>query len=297
MASRIDARQEDRDVIEYFRSLFGGSSSVASAAHPFLRLDNETPTRESRTSTSVRADAMAEHVASMLAAALMEDIPRETKATAMSYAQMYIRCLNEQAEVLFTYIVQSFSVHEDPKQRLLFFQVLENMFCAVTELGGIPLPRGFQLKFALLSFECLSETLFLQYVERGVIKVTTEVMCELQEQGLHERRPDFFYHLLCKLSESSAAAVLLNQPQPPPYLVEHFLSKCPQLLVSPKSLDLDTCCEDSPFIPLSLLIKLLQTQAQSHSQPGGAVEPGTVNALLLPHALNFSYLEPSICFQ
>lgn len=151
----------------------------------------------------------------MLTSEIMNLFAKESRPAAQGYAAAYMRCQNDQAEVLFTYIVQSFSERQEPRQRLLFFQALENMFCAVSELGGICVPRGFYQKFALLSFECLPESVFLQYVERGVIRITVEVVCELQERKLQETNPEFFFHLLCKLPSQSIIAVLLNQQRPP----------------------------------------------------------------------------------
>lgn len=121
--------------------------------------------------------------------------------------------------------------------------------------------------------------------------MTTEVLCELQERNVHESNPEFFYHLLCKLPAASLSTVLRNQPRPPRYLVDHFFSQNPQLLMSSSRIDLETC-EDSPFIPLSILLKSLQAQAQAMLADPSIQQDKHV----LPYALDFAYMMQSIDF-
>lgn len=150
---------EERDVIDYFKSLFGTSVPMAQAVHPYLQIAGDAPAVEQKLGPDGRPLPLdvSEQATNVLAAEILAAFPKESRSSALSFARAYIGCLNEQAEVLFTYVVQSFADREDPKQRLLFFQVLENMFCAISEIGAIVVPRGFHHKFAMLSFECLPE--------------------------------------------------------------------------------------------------------------------------------------------
>lgn len=164
-------------------------------------------------------------------------------------------------------ILEVFKKRDGAKQRARrdeanLFHVLENFLGALTEIGHIATPQKFDSLFSQLGCKFLSRQMFLQYMGRGLIKVTEDFVVELRAKRGHVKDPEFFYSCLFRLPFKTAVRLLSEGPQPPQkFFVEYtFTNSDPCLLVSQKSMTLDTDCEYSRFIPLSLFIKSLENQ-------------------------------------
>eukprot|EP00727_Mastigamoeba_balamuthi_P011810 m51a1_g7251 hypothetical protein (847) ;mRNA; r:141491-145268 len=261
--------EERGPFLGYLKSLFGGGGT------------SRIPTREEaqvQSLTAYRLDNLA---------------AKEDRARAAFYAQSFIKSRLmrsppgqvEEVRVIYHYIKQGAGDLSVIANKLVAFRTLENLYCAAAELA-IPLPADFEVLFSQLAFEVLSESVFLQYVERGVVQVTGELVGELQRRGVHESNARLFYHLLCRLPARSVVSAVLAQRQQrmPFFLVEHLLSTRPQLACSAAPVDL-AACEASQFIPLSLLLKVVDAQARPIVASGDACWAGVVE-----RASSFAYM-------
>lgn len=207
----------------------------------------------------------------------------DTDMSVQSYAEKYHSKQARHVEMLFSTIVDT--LPEDTgkrrKTRKLFF-ALECFQSAVTELGGIFLPHGFAKKFTKTGFYCLPKPLFLQYISRGLITVSKELVLTLYEKGAHKTDPEFFYTVLCGLPLYTAVDILLSDPQSPPpplFVVDHFLSRYPNVLPSAK-LELT---DNSPFFPLETLLLSLKkgvTNLRAYKLPPGITAPQNMRNFL-----------------
>lgn len=177
------------------------------------------------------------------------------------YAESYHEAQSKSVEVLFSTIVSALpddiGKKRSPRTRKLFL-VLERFLSAITELDDIFLPPGFDKKFSSIGYHCLPRPVFLQYIRRGLISVSKELVLAMYEKGVHKSDPDVFYSLLCGLPLYAAVDVLLSDPRNPPpplYLVEFFLSKYSKTLASSEH-ELNY---DSPFYPLEVFLLSLKS--------------------------------------
>eukprot|EP00727_Mastigamoeba_balamuthi_P005948 m51a1_g1973 hypothetical protein (834) ;mRNA; f:1102551-1105656 len=259
-----------QNLLVFFRTLFGSQPSrdPADMPHPFLVADGARGGEPHSSFERARYPEVEAQIAT-LAAALREHFPsKDDCARAGTYAEACIKCQIEQTEALDHLIALSFAERSStPRDKLSAFQTMEKLLCAITELQIIT-PRGFQLRFSQLAFDCLPESVFLQYVDRDVVRVTGELVAEMQKRGIHQSSPGVFYHVLCKLPLRAAVAALVSQGERmPQYVLEHALSAQPQLAMALGRVDLSSC-ERSPFIPLSLLLKVVaQQRGQMASAP------------------------------
>lgn len=144
------------------------------------------------------------------------------------------------------------------------FHFLENFLGALIELGRISIPQSFDPLFSRLGCKFLPRQMFLQYVNRGLIKITEDFVLGLQAKKTYEKDPEFFFSCLARLPIKTSTRLLLEAPYPPQkFFVEYvFSDNSPCLLVPLKSMTLDADCEYSRFIPLSLFIKSLEKQIE-----------------------------------
>jgi len=56
----------------------------------------------------------------------------------------------------------------------------ESFYCAVEELH-FPFPHGFHTKFAVFGLHCLPRYVFVQYIDRGVLRPTDSFMDHVQK--------------------------------------------------------------------------------------------------------------------
>lgn len=176
------------------------------------------------------------------------------------YAELYHAYQANFVKILFVIIVcilpVDLSAKRDPRARKLFL-VLERFRSAITELEGIFLPSGFEKKFTNIGYHCLPKPIFLQYISRGLITVTRDLVFTLYDSGVHKSDPDFFYIVFCGLPLYKSVGVFFSvpqQPQLPLFLVEFFINK---LQLSSN----DSTCEltnDSLFYPLETFVSSLK---------------------------------------
>ena len=162
------------------------------------------------------------------------------------------------------------------REEAALFHFLENFLGALIELGRISVPQSFDPIFSQLGCKFLPRQMFLQYVNRGLIKVTEDFVLGLQAKKTYEKDPEFFFSCLARLPISTATRLLLEAPYPPQkFFLEYvFSNNYPCLLLQVKSMTLDADCEYSRFIPLSLFIKSLEKQIEiTRSNYPGNLDP------------------------
>lgn len=194
--------------------------------------------------------------------------PRLKQEVAELCAITYVVIQDRVVQTVFRDIIQTLEDSEGlDKQRsrradARLFHVLENFLSAITEMGRIATPQNFDQMFSQLGYRCLSRQAFLQYAGRGLIKITEDFVTELRKKKVDQKDPEFFYSCLFRLSASCSLRLLLEGPRPPPkFFVEYTFAGGPlRVLASPEVMTLDTDCEHSRFIPLSLFIKSLEKQ-------------------------------------
>lgn len=176
------------------------------------------------------------------------------------YSEMYHASQTKNVEMLFSIIIDTLPDNDDKKcskNVRKLFSVLELFRGAVTELGDIFLPPGFEKKFTGIGYRCLPRSMFMQYISRGLMTVSKGFVLTLYEKGVHKSDPKFFYSMLCGLPLYTAVKIMLSDPQKPPpplYLVEFFLSKQYKTL-APSTKDFSS---DSPFYPLETFVLSLK---------------------------------------
>lgn len=180
------------------------------------------------------------------------------------YAELYHAYQANFAEMLFSIIVcilpVDLNAKRDPRLRKLFL-ALELFRSAITELDGTFLPSGFEKKFSDIGYHCLTKPIFLQYISRGLMTVSGELVFTLYDKGVHKSDPEFFYIVLCGLPLYKAVEVFLSDPQHPPpplFLVEFFIDK---LRCSSSSLTCDLT-KNSLFYPLETFVSSLKESAK-----------------------------------
>ncbi len=94
---------------------------------------------------------------------------RENKARCFAFAKDYRAVQRETVQELFRLICESTAKPNG------FFVSMEDLLQALDQLC-LPLPDGFQESFTVLALECLPKRLFLQYLERGVCKITPKLV-------------------------------------------------------------------------------------------------------------------------
>lgn len=196
-------------------------------------------------------------------------LPNSSRSRLMQWAQNYRDAQMVQVRRLYDHIYKSTTQASGEDMYYnnnsgTLFQLLERLYTAVEELA-FPFPRGFHTNFASLGFKCLPRGAFLQFVERGIITLTTTFLRELLVMPIEDW--DFKFQLLLRLRDSNKAIELIQQTEyaPPHLLVEGAISLLPvmQYMVMPadgEKNDMPTQFYDmemysnSSFIPLSSLL-------------------------------------------
>lgn len=192
-------------------------------------------------------------------------------ATAQGYAERAHETRAEVIDVLFANVVASLSDDGNnggPKKpslkqkraaharKMNMFVVLENLLNTIDELGGILYPSGFVKKFAYLGYECLSDLVFLQYVERGTIRITKDFVWTLYMRNVHVKKPKFFYRVVSRLPWYEMTEIVLSQPPPPMFMVDHCFSKNYKALTYDR---VELSDNSSMFVPLTQILRTLKT--------------------------------------
>eukprot|EP00999_Lentomonas_sp_LEN2_P001304 NODE_232_length_1847_cov_100.220930_g207_i0.p1 GENE.NODE_232_length_1847_cov_100.220930_g207_i0~~NODE_232_length_1847_cov_100.220930_g207_i0.p1 ORF type:complete len:486 (+),score=67.87 NODE_232_length_1847_cov_100.220930_g207_i0:329-1786(+) len=96
------------------------------------------------------------------------------------------------------------------------FPLLENFYCALEELR-FPCPPGVYNKFAILGFHVLPRNLFIQYLERGIFRMSENVVryiaSHLNSIDPTPEERHFKYLLACKMKNRNTATTILGEHQ------------------------------------------------------------------------------------
>ena len=92
--------------------------------------------------------------------------------------------------------------HLPTSKEEILFELLEAYHLAHLEIG-LPTPSGFHTLFVSLSFVCLSDILFLQYLRSGVFVLTKRFVSLLLE-GVKKEKEHMVYEILCHLEKPLA---------------------------------------------------------------------------------------------
>eukprot|EP01126_Amoeba_proteus_P022235 TRINITY_DN22528_c0_g1_i1.p1 TRINITY_DN22528_c0_g1~~TRINITY_DN22528_c0_g1_i1.p1 ORF type:complete len:194 (-),score=53.96 TRINITY_DN22528_c0_g1_i1:160-741(-) len=94
------------------------------------------------------------------------------------------------------------------EEDMILFQKLCNFHCALEELW-FPFPKKFREEFTLLGYGCLDRSLFLQFVEHGILEVTFQfVKSVLKTLSDTDQDRIFKYLLLSQLPLEEGIALL-----------------------------------------------------------------------------------------
>lgn len=201
-------------------------------------------------------------------------------STAQSYAEKAHSIQAGVVDILFATIISAFSESEEAKndgpspkakkpallrrreahtKKVNMFIVLENFLNAIVELGRILYPNGFIKKFAYLGYQCLPDVVFLQYAERGTIRITKDFVWTLYMKGVHMKKPDLFYRVASRLPWYEMTEMFISQIPPPLFVVDHCFSKNYKALTYGK---VELSDNSSMFIPLTQILRTLKISAE-----------------------------------
>ncbi|XP_025107869.1 protein pigeon-like isoform X2 [Pomacea canaliculata] len=130
----------------------------------------------------------------LLLSHLLHHLKKEARIKAQNIAKEYILCQAQQSHqlchLLWSIYSQDNTTANETFLPLLnqagtdneykLFQVFERFFLATQEIV-FPRPSGFMSYFTALGFICLNLSLFLQYVDRGVLQLTPDFILKLLE--------------------------------------------------------------------------------------------------------------------
>eukprot|EP00732_Lithocolla_globosa_P001648 Lithocolla_globosa_v1_NODE_860_length_3174_cov_3.716896.p2 type:complete len:400 gc:universal NODE_860_length_3174_cov_3.716896:1537-2736(+) len=170
-----------REGIDRMMRLFTTSQPV-----PLTRVkpNNEEEEEEDYDQVLIRqqqTEAFAEH--------LSHGLPKETKAKRYELANAYSDCQTKIVKNLWSLIEETrpFPTLQQLKQgpitgeHLSMFQLLENLYCALEELC-FTFPTGFHTQFVTLGYHVLPRHVFVQYLDRGIFRITSEFIEHLNEE-------------------------------------------------------------------------------------------------------------------
>eukprot|EP00003_Mantamonas_plastica_P008593 TRINITY_DN1761_c0_g1_i3.p1 TRINITY_DN1761_c0_g1~~TRINITY_DN1761_c0_g1_i3.p1 ORF type:complete len:1071 (-),score=311.08 TRINITY_DN1761_c0_g1_i3:77-2953(-) len=183
---------------------------------------------------------------------------------------------------------ESMLTFEDPfapagEAEFTCFQLLELMFVALEELS-FPFPKDFQNRFCALSLRVLTRPMMLQYIDRGVLRLTPEFV-QAVSAVLGPDDAMFKFKLADRLADQDEAReILKTHDENIKCLLEYFLSSAP--IFSPKTgnrfwlppfspnqehdpsslvgLDVGTGAEATEFVPLTIFLNSLNLQCSEN---------------------------------
>ncbi|ESO95702.1 hypothetical protein LOTGIDRAFT_160255 [Lottia gigantea] len=185
------------------RSSSSAESTFGSVPDFLNRISRETP-------------GINKQVENCLTDHLEQYLKKEWRIKAKNIAQEFVACQAVQTKQLchFLWNVCGQENSSDETQPKLYecgsvedynmFLLLERYYLTLTEIS-FPFPPGFHTYFTSMAFRCLNITLFLQYVERGVLKLTGGFMIQLLSD-LSDEGEEFNlkYHIISKLPKHQA---------------------------------------------------------------------------------------------
>ena len=289
-----DTRADDNDVLNYFVSIFGGTSNAdvrksPSTAPAWRQADGAPPVDEV--------------TRSVLARAFMLQHPKESVQFVLSNVSLLLNEQNSQLQQMFTAIEQSY--FNDQRQadsrraaiQLTYFHIMEHLLVASSELGG-SLRQEFYDTFHGLAYSCLPRIVFRDYVDRGIIVVTEKLICMLLYKGVQNSDPEFFFSMLSRLPDDRIWQVLLTAKKPVPlFVVQHFATRNSWLFGCTSKPDFAQC-EGSPMIPLTLLANAVSPTRKDLQHHAPVLVPADPHAFAeyLKLLKDFDVFYPSIHF-
>eukprot|EP00698_Gefionella_okellyi_P019119 TRINITY_DN5814_c0_g4_i1.p1 TRINITY_DN5814_c0_g4~~TRINITY_DN5814_c0_g4_i1.p1 ORF type:complete len:824 (+),score=146.71 TRINITY_DN5814_c0_g4_i1:40-2511(+) len=200
--------------------------------------------------------------------------PRESITRCAQWAMEVRAVQKEQCQRVFARMCSN----EDVSVRL---QLLLCMHNALEELQQVA-PDTFQDTLADASVRVLPRSMFQQFVDAGVVRVSDSVIREqLAATPTGDNDVTFEYDMLCHASSKDSYMQLLETlPEAQPYLLEQYLSQLPTPTLPPShSYDSARVVEEADFIPNALVMTALQTMTK---QPQTPPTRRSVVAALLP---------------
>ncbi|KAK7496728.1 hypothetical protein BaRGS_00012135 [Batillaria attramentaria] len=188
-------------------------TEVALGAPPLFLQSNTAVNPE----TKKMASSLTEQ---LLVSHLVHYLKKESRVKAQNIAKEYLLCQALQSQQL-CHLIWSIHSEEDttayerllPKldevgtdKEYMLFQVFERFFLATQELA-FPQPAGFASYFTSLGFKCLTFSLFLQYVDRGILQLTPDFILQLLEDLPDSRDEDndqIKFHIISRLPKPFA---------------------------------------------------------------------------------------------
>ena len=187
-----------------------------------------------------------------LAGSLCEFYPKITDKRASDAAFTYMKSQDLAVSDLFATISIGMAQHKIRTR----FCLLENLFCALDELGCVCTPPGFWTEFGTLGHLCLPQTVFVQYIERRRMKITKNfVRRMLFTENTKSRNPKLAYYFLSKFTVKTAILLLTEarKEEMPDFLVERSFSEdFPYTLGA--DIEISEDYDNSRFLPISLLL-------------------------------------------
>ncbi|KAK7102915.1 protein pigeon-like [Littorina saxatilis] len=174
----------------------------------------------------------------LLVSHLMQHLKKESRIKAQNIAKEYITCQMQQCQQLCHLL---WSIHTDEEttayEQLLpkldevgtdreyqLFQIYERVFL-VTQEHAFPRPSGFSSYFTALGFKCLTSSLFLQYVDRGILQLTPDFILQLLDDlddDTDEENSETKFHIISRLSKPFAEDCFRRWHHP---VTTHFTAK------------------------------------------------------------------------
>lgn len=189
---------------------------------------------------------------------MVQHFPKENKSKCMAWAKDFRREQIHACQVLFDYL-KGMSASSSYAR----FQTMENFYFALEELQ-VPAPKDFNESFTELSAWQLPPSVFLQYVERGVFRITEPIVHKIfGELSCSPEDNEFKFALLTQLPQKGFIRCLRRYPENYLYLVDYFLSVMPVHFSQPQEVRTELLHQmnSSAFIPKDIfLANLAATQ-------------------------------------
>lgn len=289
-----DTRADDNDVLNYFVSIFGGTSNTdvrkSPATAPARRQAGDAPPVD-------------EVTLRVLSRAFMLLHPKESPQFVHTNVSRLLDEQNSQLQQMFTTIEQSY--FNDQRQadgrrvalQRTYFHIMEHLLVVSSELGG-SLRHEFYDTFHGLGYSCLPRIVFREYVDRGIIIVTEKLIYMLLFKGVQNSDPEFFHFMLSRLPDDRVWQVLLSaRKQIPLFVLQHFAARNSWLFGCTSKPGFAQC-EGSPMIPLTLLVNAVSPTPQDLQHNASILVPSEPHAFAeyLKLFKDFDLFYPSIRF-
>ena len=166
-------------------------------------------------------------------------------------------------------------------------QILECLLVAASELGGL-MNEEFVEYFGITALTNLPPMMLREYIDRGIVVVSMNLIGMMIVRKYHIRNPEFFYFVVSKVPGDEIWAVLdymeKRKIEIPFYLLQYFAKRNYWIFMKDLHPDI-SCCDGSKNIPLQLLSTSVATEIPLDDlQP---VPPEPLFSLLLTRFSNF----------